>query len=152
MLKTEKPSKKWPGKFCPLAVSRKIHPATFSLAALLLAAAIPALAQTPTIRRVEFDEAVKQALARNPLISGAAVSVAQAEANRQQAKALTRPGLTAAINSVTNQTEVAFEGAGVVSPRTQVAFSAAASAPLIIAPKRPDVAMSEPVLSASTER
>ena len=135
MRKTEKPSKKWPGEFFPPAVSRKIHPATFSLAAFLLAAAFPAFAQTPTVRRVEFDEAVREALAKNPQISGAAVSIAQAEANRQQAKAFTRPSITAAVNSVTNQTEVAFEGSGVVSPRTQVSFSAAAAAPLFIAPQ-----------------
>lgn len=135
MRRTQKTSKKWPGEFFARAAFRKIHPVTSSLAAMVLAAAIPAFAQTPTVRRVEFDEAVKQALAKNPQISGAAVAVAQAEANRQQAKAFTRPGITAAVNSVTNQTEVAFEEAGVVSPRTQVAFSAAASAPLFIAPQ-----------------
>ena len=127
--------KKGSGRFFVSGSIRKIVPAHFSAAFLLLAAAIPAFAQTPPIRRVEFDEAVQQALAKNPLISGAAVSIAQAEANRQQAKAFTRPNITAAINSVTNQTEVAFEGAGVVSPRTNVAFSAIASAPLIIAPQ-----------------
>ena len=123
------------GEFFVWPASRKTHPTCFSLAALLLAAAIPAFAQTPTVRRVEFDEAVKQALAKNPSISGAAVAVAQAEALRQQARALTRPGVTAGINSVTNQTEVSFEGGGVVSPRTQVAFTASASSPLFIAPQ-----------------
>ena len=130
-----KATEKGSGRFFVSGSIRKIVPTPFSAAFLLLAAAIPAFAQTPTVRRVEFDEAVQQALARNPQISSAAVSVAQAEANRQQAKAFTKPGITAAVNSVTNQTEVAFEGAGVVSPRTQVAFSAAASAPLFIAPQ-----------------
>jgi outer membrane protein TolC len=107
---------------------------TFSLMMVLVVSG-PAFAQAPIVRRVEFDEAVKQALAKNPTITGAQVAVAEAEANRQQARAFTRPNITAGVNSVTNQTEVAFEGAGVVSPRTQVAFTAAASAPLFIAPQ-----------------
>lgn len=103
------------------------------LAALLIAA--PAFAQTPAVRTVEFDEAVKQALTRNPSITGAAVAVAEAEAGRQQARALTRPGIGASVSSVTNSREVAFEEAGVVSPRTQVSFGASASAPILIAPQ-----------------
>jgi outer membrane protein TolC len=114
--------------------ARKRRPTSF-LALLLLAAAAPVLAQTPTVRRVEFDEAVKQALARNPSMAGAEVAVAEAEAGRQQARALTRPGLSASVNTVTNSREIAFEEAGVVSPRTQVAFGAAASVPLFISPQ-----------------
>lgn len=130
---------------------RKRRPTSFFAAMLVFVGAIPAFAQAPTVRRVEFEEAVKQALAKNPSISGAAVAVAQAEAARQQARALTRPGITAGINSVTNQTEVSFEGGGVVSPRTQVAFSAAASAPLFIAPQWAAVRQASDQIEVATQ-
>ena len=122
------------GRFFVSGAIRKIVPTPFSAALVVLAAAIPAFAQTPTVRRVEFDEAVTQALARNPSMTGAAVAVAEAEAGRQQAKAFTRPGVTAALNTVTNDTARGFNG-GVVSPRTQAALSATLSAPLFIAPQ-----------------
>jgi outer membrane protein TolC len=108
---------------------------TSFLALLMLAAATQAFAQTPTVRRVEFEEAVKQALVRNPSIAGAQVAVAEAEAGRQQARALTRPGLSASVNTITNSREIAFEEAGVVSPRTQAALGASASVPLFISPQ-----------------
>ena len=127
--------KKGSGRFLESGTLRKIVPTPFSLVVLLLTGTTTAFAQTPTVRRVEFDEAVKTALARNPSIAGAQVAIAEAEAGRQQARALTRPGVSASVNTVTNSREIAFEEAGVVSPRTQAAFGAEASAPLIIAPQ-----------------
>ena len=70
-------------------IGRKRPPRSFL--ALLLLFAAPAFAQVPTVRRVEFDEAVMQALARNPSMTGAQVAIAEADAGRQQARALTRP-------------------------------------------------------------
>jgi outer membrane protein TolC len=123
--------KKGSGRFFLSGTVRKIVPTPF----LVLVLAAPAVAQTPTVRRVDFDEAVKQALERNPSIAGAAVAVAQAEANRQQARALTRPGIAASMTTLTNSQQVAFEEAGVVSPRTQVSLGARAEAPLLVAPQ-----------------
>jgi outer membrane protein TolC len=128
-----------------------IVPTLLGVVVMLAGAAAPALAQTPTVRTVQFDEAVKQALARNPSITGAAVAIAGAEANRQQARSLTRPSLTAGVNSVTNETEVSFEGAGVVSPRTQVAFNATAAAPLFIAPQWAAVRQASDQIEVATQ-
>jgi outer membrane protein TolC len=114
-------------------------------------AAVPAGAQTPTVRTVEFDEAVKQALARNPTMTSAQVAIAEAEAGRQQARALTRPGLSATVNTVTNSREIAFEEAGVVSPRTQVAFGASASVPLLIAAERAAVRQASDQVDVATQ-
>jgi outer membrane protein TolC len=104
------------------------------IVAASLAVSVPVGAQAPPARRVEFDEAIKQALARNPAIATAAVAVAEAEAVRQQARAATRPNILAGLNNTTNDGQRGFDG-GVVQPRSQFAFSASLSAPLFVPPQ-----------------
>lgn len=87
----------------------------------------------PLIPSVTFDEAIQRALDRNPTIARAATSISRAEAILQQARALTRPFVTADVRSVT-ATSQEFDG-GTVQPRHQVTFGATASMP-ILAPAR----------------
>ncbi len=103
------------------------------LAGLLVAAlAAPAAGQTPGMRRVEFDEAVRLAVERNPTVASAAEAIARAEAVVQQARALTLPSVSAGVNNVTLDSERGFSG-GVTQPQYQFAFSANVSMPLLAA-------------------
>jgi outer membrane protein TolC len=85
-------------------------------------------------RRVEFAQAVEQALARNPTVAQAATAVTQAEALLQQARAATRPSVSARVANTTLDTVQGFDG-NVTQPQNQFAFAASASAP-ILAPAR----------------
>jgi outer membrane protein TolC len=115
--------------------ARTSLPAAFFI--LLLVVLVPGVAaeQTaapapPTVRTVEFEEAVKTAIERNPSIDTAQAGVAEATAGVQQASALTRPSLFATVNNTTNDSQRGFDG-GVVQPRSQVAFGISAQAPLL---------------------
>ena len=66
-----------------------------AMVAAMLGAGQPAAAQTPAappaqtpvpLRKVEFEEAIKQALAKNPSIQQATVNIARAEALVKQAR------------------------------------------------------------------
>jgi len=103
------------------------------LGAIALAWAGIASAQTPqpAIRKVEFAEAVRQAVDRNPNVALAATSIEQAQTLLGQAKSLTRPIVTASFQNSTLDSQVAFDDR-VVQPRNQSAFSATATMPLFI--------------------
>ena len=58
------------------------------------------------VRRVEFTEAIDQALARNPSVAQAATTVTQAEALLQQARSATLPFVSAGMANVTLDTAV----------------------------------------------
>jgi outer membrane protein len=85
----------------------------------------------PVTRRVEFSEAVKQAVDRNPTVALAATSIEQAETLLSQAKSLTRPIITAGFQNSTLDSQVAFDDR-IVQPRNQSTFSATATMPLFI--------------------
>ena len=106
---------------------------------VLLAAASPAAAQTAPalpqpVRVVEFDEAVTRAVATNRSVAQAALSIERAEVLLQQARAATRPSVSATVSSVTLDSEVSFDDR-VSQPQTQVTFGGVASMP-ILAPAR----------------
>jgi outer membrane protein TolC len=114
----------------------------FAVAGLVLGLASSAAAQvpapTPTVRRVEFEEAVKTAIERSPTIDTANAAVAEANAFVQQASSALRPSLLATVNNTTNDSQRGF-GGGVVQPRSQFAFGVSAQAPLFIAPRWAEV-------------
>ena len=82
------------------------------------------------VRRLEFRQAIDQALARNPSVAQARATVTQAEALLQQARAATRPNLSAGATNITLDTARGFEG-GVTQPQNQFAFTAAADMPIL---------------------
>jgi outer membrane protein TolC len=94
--------------------------------ALLLAAAAGARGQTATpMPRLEFNEAIDEALERNPGIAQASVAIARADALVQQARALTIPTVSAGLTNTTLDSQRGFAG-GVTQPQNQFAFSASA--------------------------
>ena len=98
---------------------------------LVLFLAAPAFAQAPApLRTVQFDEAVKLALERNPSIATAQAAIADADARMQIARALTRPSIYGNVQNVTLDKSRGFD-AGVFQPRNQFSFSAAATVPLL---------------------
>ncbi|MEZ5318189.1 MAG: TolC family protein [Vicinamibacterales bacterium] len=103
---------------------------------LLLALGVaPAAAQTPApARRVEFDQAIQDALANNPTIAQARTAVARADALLAQARAATMPGVSAGVTNVTLDSARGFDG-NVTQPQNQFAFTASASM-AVLAPTR----------------
>jgi len=116
------------------------RPLSFWLATGVLMAAphvVWAQATQPTLHPttvVEFDDAVARAVAANRSVAQSALAIERAEALLQQARAATRPSVSATISSVTLDREVGFDDR-VTQPRTQVIFGATASMP-ILAPAR----------------
>jgi outer membrane protein TolC len=111
----------------------RLHAVLSAFLILISVLPAPASAQTPTIRRVEFDEAVRLALERNPTIATATVAVADADARLQQARSLTFPGVNAQVTNVTIDGIRGF-GGNVTQPRSQSTFGVTASMPLLAAP------------------
>jgi outer membrane protein TolC len=102
---------------------------------VVLVAAAEVAAQVPAITAVTFDEAVERALARNPTVAQAATTVARAEAILSQARSLLRPQVSARVESVTLDTETAFD-AGVIQPRHQLTFGGTLTVPLLALARR----------------
>jgi len=103
-----------------------------SATALLVLTAASAAAQSVPPPRVEFDEAVRRALDQNPTVAQATTSIARAEALLQQARATTRPTVTAGMTNTTLDNARGFAG-GITQPQNQFAFSASASVPVLSA-------------------
>ncbi len=94
---------------------------------------VPAAAQTqPAIPPIELDEAVRRALERNPTVAQATTAIARAEALLSQARALTRPFVSANVLNNTIDGARGFAG-GVTQPQSQVAFAADVSVPILAA-------------------
>ena len=81
-----------------------------------------ARAQSPA-RTVEFQDAVEQAVLRNPTIAAAATAIARAEAVLQQSRAVVAPTASATATSVTYNAARGFEDT-VTQPRSQVLLGA----------------------------
>jgi multidrug efflux system outer membrane protein len=94
----------------------------------------PASAQTPGLVRVEFDEAVRRAIDRNPTVAQAATAIAQAEGVLRQTRSTFMPTVGATVTNVAIDGARGFSG-GVTQPRDQVFFGADISMP-IFAPAR----------------
>ncbi|MEO8484630.1 MAG: TolC family protein [Acidobacteriota bacterium] len=95
--------------------------------AVVLAIGAPARAQTPAptpapaMRTVEFGQAIREAIERNPTVGQAAVSIARAEALVAQARSLTFPSASANVTTTTLDGARGFDG-GVTQPRNQIAI------------------------------
>ncbi len=104
------------------------------IAAALVAMPQVAFAQAQPATIVEFDDAVARAVTANRSVAQSALAIERAEALLQQARAATRPSVSATVSSVTLDREVGFDDR-VTQPRTQVVFGATTSMP-ILAPAR----------------
>ncbi|MFO7301812.1 MAG: TolC family protein [Acidobacteriota bacterium] len=100
---------------------------------LLLMQVVPAAAQTPQtppMRTVEFQQAIEEAIARNPTMARAEATIAQAHALLQQSRAALMPTVTGTITNVTYDSERGFEDT-VTQPQSQFVFGASATMPLL---------------------
>ncbi len=97
--------------------------------AVACAVVAPARAQTQPTAVVTFEEAVARAIERNPTVARAATAITRADALLDQARALTRPNVSARFANVTLDRGVSFDDADVI-PRNQSTLSATASVPL----------------------
>lgn len=103
------------------------------LSAVVWLGTAPAFAQAP-MARVEFDEAVRLALSKNPTVASAATTITRAEALLQQASTVRRPSVSAGLTSLTLDREVGFSGQ-VTQPRHQATFAGTVSM-TVLAPAR----------------
>ena len=102
-------------------------------ALVLLALTASASAQSPQpVDRVTFQQAIERATTRNPTLAVAAAGILRAEGLLQQARAATRPSVTAGVTTTTLNTGVDFDGS-VVTPRNQVRGSLTADLPIVAA-------------------
>jgi outer membrane protein len=104
-------------------------------AALALAAAVPAAAQTPEpapLTRVTFDEAVHRATGKHPTVGQAAQAILRAQALLDQARSVFRPTAFGEVGTTILDAARGFSG-NITQPRTQSSFSATVSYPLLAA-------------------
>ena len=85
---------------------------------------------TPAMESVTLEEAVQRALKNNPTIAQVSEGVLRAEALLQQARASTRPNVSATFNHVLVDAERGFEGT-ITLPRSQATFSASVAMPVL---------------------
>lgn len=100
------------------------------LAAWAALVCAPLGAQTPATESLTFDAAVARALERNPSVAIAATNILRSEAILQQARAVTRPRLTATVTNTTLDSGRSF-GDETVQPQNQSLFGVSASAPVL---------------------
>ena len=101
-------------------------------AALLLLAST-AVAQTPpAMETVTLEQAVERAIKNNPTVAQASQDILRAEGLLQQARAATRPYLTAGFSTLVNSTERRFDDV-VTSPQTQATLTAQVGMPVLAA-------------------
>ena len=75
------------------------------------------------VRVVQFDEAIKEALARNPTVAEAVVAITRADALVLQARSFTVPSIQASFSNTTLDSERGFNG-GVTQPQNQSVIGA----------------------------
>ena len=110
----------------------RLRPLAVILAGL---AASPAHAQAiepPSLERVTFEDAVRRAIERNPTSGQAAQAILRAQALLDQARSVYRPSVNGAIGTTVLDDARGFDG-NITQPRTQTAFSATASFPILAA-------------------
>jgi outer membrane protein TolC len=118
----------------------RLLPALVLVAAL--AGAKPALAQTEPVpapaaslapfERVSFEQAVARALEHNPSVGEATQAILRAQALLDQAKSVFRPMLYGNVGATVLDEARGFDGL-VTQPRTQAAFAATLSYPVLAA-------------------
>ncbi|MBK5254943.1 MAG: efflux RND transporter permease subunit, partial [Vicinamibacteria bacterium] len=102
---------------------------------LTLSLAAPASAQEgsePPIRKVAFQQAIDQALEKNPTVGLAATNILRSQGLLQQIRSGSLPRVTASIVNTTLDQAIAFD-ANVVQPRNQTTFGLSISAPILAA-------------------
>jgi outer membrane protein, multidrug efflux system len=91
----------------------------WGVCALVCTMAAPAAAQT-AMRRVEFRDAVREALEHNPTVGQAETAIARADALVAQARALTFPSVSVSVGTTTLDSARGFAG-GITQPQNQFA-------------------------------
>jgi len=76
-------------------------------------------------RQVQFDEAVRLAVERNPTVASAATAIVEADALLRQARAAILPFVNTGLSNVTLDAARGFSG-GITQPRNQTTLSATA--------------------------
>ena len=94
------------------------------------AAQAPAVVARPGMVQVTFDQAISQALERNPSVAQAAQGILQAQALLNQASSLIKPNVVGGVTATFLNTGVSIGGA-TASAQSQVAGTITVSAPLI---------------------
>ena len=95
----------------------------------LLATGERGLAQAPTIEPVSFEEAVRRATTANPSVAIASANILRADAILQQARAATRPAISADASNLTLDSARTVDG-DVVTPQNTFSASIPVSMPL----------------------
>jgi outer membrane protein TolC len=113
------------------------------------AQSMPVSQAAAPMTRVEFDEAVARALAKNPTVASAATNISRAEALLQQARAATMPGVTATFTNLTLDHAVKF-GGGTTQPQNQSTFALQASIPVLAASRWASVAQARDQIDVAT--
>jgi len=90
----------------------------------------PSTVAEATLERVTFDEAVTRAVERHPTVGQAAQAILRARALLDQAKSVFRPSLYGGVNTTILDAARGFDG-NVTQPRTQTAFGATLSFPIL---------------------
>ncbi len=98
------------------------------IAAVLLTVSAKVFAQTISV--VEFDEAVRRAIERNPTVAIAASNIVRAEQVLQQIRSSTLPSVSATATSSTLDGSRGFEGT-VTQPQSQVTIGGNISMPIL---------------------
>lgn len=100
------------------------------LFSLLAAAPVGASAQTATMERLTFDEAIQRAVKQNPTIEQAAAGILRAEALLQQVRARALPAVDASLSTRTIGPVTRFAGEA-ITPRTQLTIAPTLTVPLL---------------------
>ncbi|HEX9186818.1 MAG TPA: TolC family protein [Vicinamibacteria bacterium] len=117
-------------------MSSRLLPLGLASLGLGLLGEAPARAQaasdSPVLEQVTFEEAVGRAIARNPSVGEAAQAILRAEALLGEARSVFLPLAYGNVGTSVLDAPRGFDG-NVVQPRTQTAFSATASYPVLAA-------------------
>ena len=97
-----------------------------------LPAVAPAPGPAPLSRRLTFDEAVAEALARHPNVERAAQAILRAEALLQSARSVFLPSLNGTVTTTVLNEARGFSGQ-VTQPQTQSAFAVQTAFPVLAA-------------------
>jgi outer membrane protein TolC len=96
------------------------------------AAETGAARDAPGLEPVTFEEAVRRALTRNPSVGEAAQAILRAEALLSEARSVFLPFASGSVGTAVLDAARGFDG-NIVQPRTQTAFSATVSYPVLAA-------------------
>lgn len=98
--------------------------------AIVISVLVPVCAMAqPVIEPVSFDEAIRRATTANPSVAIAAANILRAEAILQQARAATRPAISADASNLTLDSARKVDG-DVVTPQNTISASIPVSMPL----------------------